>query len=540
MELNVEQQECKDKILHFLSKNENDYFGIYGAGGTGKTYTISKTLKNYKGKILFLGATNKVVSVLKSSLENSGFSNQNVKTIDSFLNFRIEKDEFNISTISYRFPSIKEIPNLLVIDEVSMITNQKFSLIQRLKNHCKIILIGDSLQLPPIEEDKNTITRNAHGFLVSKIFTVVKPENSYTLTIQNRQKDGTDLSLLVKNFRDFMHLKIDPIKLAEKKQNNKDIFYYFTNDKELKSEIKNNNCVAVCFKNLSVLNFNWLIGSTKSMKKDYRLNEINIGDSLMFDAFYFHENKTKKTSFYTSNIVEVLEIEQGITENFKIKNNITKVITYSKIKVVDSDKEVQEIRYIQGGLYGANGGGLSSSVYGQRKTYTEHIKKGKNVNENIKFLKDLNTRFANYQNSFAKLKKPYAITAHKAQGSTYDTVIIPVYDFYAFNFKDANQLLYVALSRAKEKIIFVNKKDQFDESGKRKMFTEFEKQSICSAHDYKCVNCKEDLIEREFDIDHKIPLAAGGKNSIENLQPLCKICHTKKSNFEKHNKQYKI
>ena len=58
-------------------------------------------------------------------------------------------------------------------------------------------------------------------------------------------------------------------------------------------------------------------------------------------------------------------------------------------------------------------------------------------------------------------------------------------------------------------------------------------------HDYKCVNCRTDLVDREFDIDHKIPLASGGKNSIENLQPLCKSCHTKKSNYEKFSKQYK-
>ena len=538
MALNQEQQECKEKILQFLNTKENDYFAIYGAGGTGKTYTLSNTIEDFKGKVLFLGATNKVVSVLKNALENSGVTSPRVRTIDSFLKFKIEKDEYNNSTISYTFPNRKEIPDLIVIDEVSMLTNQKFNLVERLKAHCKIILIGDFLQLPPIEDDKNTLTRNEDGFLVSKIFTAVKKENSYTLTIQNRQKDGTELSALVKGFRDNMHLKIDPIKLAEKKNNGKDILYYNTNDKELKEVIKQNNCVAVCFKNLSVLNFNWLIGSTKSMRKDYRLNEINVGDSLMFDQFYFHEKKSKKVSYYTSNIVEVLEIEKGITETFEIKSSITKTITYSKLTILDQDGEINEIRYIQGGLYGINGGGLSSSVYGQRKTYQEHIKQGKNVDENKKYLTGLNTRFANYQNSFAKLKRPYAITAHKAQGSTYNTVIIPVYDYYTINYKDANQLLYVALSRAKEKIIFVNKKEQFDETSKRKLFTEFEKQSIASSFDYKCVTCKADLVDREFEIDHKIPIASGGKNSVENLQSLCKSCHTKKSNFEKFNKSY--
>jgi len=146
---------------------------------------------------------------------------------------------------------------------------------------------------------------------------------------------------------------------------------------------------------------------------------------------------------------------------------MVKTIIYNKLHVIDGDGEKSTIRYIHSGLYGMNGGGLSSSVYGQRKTYLEHIKKGKNAEENKKYLKDLNNRFSDYQNSFAKLKRPYAITCHKAQGSTYDTVIIPVYDYYMVNYKDANQLLYVALSRAKEKIIFVDKKEQFDETSNR-------------------------------------------------------------------------
>ena len=221
MSLNIEQKKASLKIQKFLNDKNGNYFGLYGAGGTGKTYMISQTLKDYDGTILFLGATNKVVTVLKNSLENSGFFNPKVKTIDSFLKFKIEKDHLNNSEIKYKFPSIKEIPELIVIDEVSMITNKKFELIERLKQYCKIILIGDYLQLPPIEEDRNNVIRNFNGFLVSKIFTAIPNENTFTLTIQNRQKDGTDLSKLVKGFRDNMHLKIDPIALANKKQNGK-------------------------------------------------------------------------------------------------------------------------------------------------------------------------------------------------------------------------------------------------------------------------------------------------------------------------------
>jgi hypothetical protein len=484
---------------------------------------------------LFLGATNKVTTVLKNSLIGANYKKTPmIKTIDSFLKFKIEKDHFNNNTISYTFPSPSQIPDLIIIDEVSLISFQKFSLLEKLKNKCKIILLGDYLQLPPIEEEKENITRNDDGFQVSKIFTSVQKENTFTLTIQNRQKTDSDLGKMINSFRQFMNVNINPITLAQKKNNAADILYYDIYDKELKEIIKKNDCVAVCFKNLSVLNFNWLIGSTKSMKKDYRLNEINIGDKLMFDHFYTHKVKGIETKFYTSNIIEIVNIEKNVTEIFSIKKGMYKTINYHILTVVNEENNTYKIRYIHGGLYGQNGGGLSSSVYGQRKTYSEHIKQNKNADENKKYLSDLNTRFSDYQNSFAKLKRPYAITCHKAQGSTYNTVIIPVYDYFMLNYKDANQLLYVALSRAKEKIIFVNKKQQFDETNKRKLFSEFEKQSIASLNDYKCNLCRVNLVDRDFDIDHKIPIAKGGKNSIENLQPLCKKCHKIKTANEKY------
>lgn len=530
MELNSEQKLLKDILLRWIKHTDNGYFGVLGAGGCGKTYTITNVLSEVKESVIFLGATNKVVTVLKDSLIRNGMENPICKTIDSFLGFRIVKDHENKNTITYRLPSKKSLPEIIVIDEVSMITFQKMEQIEKLANHSKIILLGDHLQLPPIEEEKNCIVRSPDGFLISKVFTKLTNDNSFTLTIQNRQKDGTPLSELIANFRKFMHVKIDPKALASKKQNGLDISFFKTNDKSLKEYIRNNDAVAVCYKNLTVLSLNWLIGSTKSMKKDYRLNEINIGDKLMFDQFYSYGD----TAFHTSNIVTVKAIETNCEEKFRIKETITKTIFYHKLLIEDEYSNRHTIRYILGGLYGANGGGVSSSVYGQRTTYLKHINDGKNVEENIKFLKDLNTRFSDYQNSFAKLKRPYGLTCYKAQGSTYTNVIIPVYDFYSLNFLDANQLLYVAMSRAKEKIIFIDKEDNFKDNSNRYSFSEFEKQSICSAHNYKCSMCKVDLVERQFQIDHRIPIANGGKNSVENLQPLCVKCHKFKTAKEKY------
>lgn len=552
MSLNIQQQELKDKLIEFLKSDDTGFFGIYGAGGTGKTFTLCQTIQEYKGSVLFLGATNKVTGVLKDGLKNSNYLAANIKTIDSYFKFKMKKDFEDKTTISYRDPKDNEIPDLIVIDEISLISKTKFEIINKIKNKCKFILIGDYLQLPPIENNRDDIFRNEEGFLVSTIFLNIPKERTYNLTIQQRQKDGTDLSSLISGFRLNMHKRMSALNIALKKQNYTDILFYKINSLELKKTIKETNSVAVCYKNQSVLSFNWLIGSTKSMDKGYKLNAINVNDILMFDSFYKSvDSENQKVSFYTADIIEVVYISDYITETFPIDNprlkEESKLVRYRIIQVKDKIGKIKQIRHIQGGL--SVGSKLSSVITNQRKTSLNNIQKLSLLKDNLEakaevkrlklYLTDLNTRYSNYKNSFASLKRAYAITAHKAQGSTYDNVIIPVYDYAMLNHFDSNQLLYVAMSRAKNKIIFVDKESNFKDNSNRYTFSEFEKMAIASSQDYKCKECESDLLERDFDIDHKIPIANGGFNSLYNLQALCKSCHKRKTAKETYFKNLK-
>ena len=96
IQLNSEQLELSNLLNDFLESNKNGYFGVYGAGGTGKTFTICQTIKNYKGKVIFLGATNKVTTVLKNGLENSGYKNPIIKTAAT-------PESFHQNVITLRF-----------------------------------------------------------------------------------------------------------------------------------------------------------------------------------------------------------------------------------------------------------------------------------------------------------------------------------------------------------------------------------------------------------------------------------------------------
>ena len=525
MGLNSEQIELQNNINNFVNSKENGFFGVLGAGGTGKSYTICQTINVEDA--LFLGATNKICSVLKNYLSDNGYFNFQVKTIDSFFGFKIKKDHNNITVITHKKPNMSKVPKIIVIDEISLINDRSFELLMEIKDKRKFILIGDNMQIPPIEQ---VFVRDENGFKVSKIFT--KLDYSFTLTIQNRQKTESKLFELISKFRSNMDKKFSYIKMIEKYANDDDIIYFDLNDKGLKNLIYNKNPIAVGFKNLTCLSFNWLIGSTKSNNKGYKVNSLNVGDVVFFDGFY----KRDKDVFYTSEIVNILEIENFCEETIKIGNEFA-TFNFKKI-LVNSEEKMPKIIYV--------GNGYKETLYPIKYRVDKQVNKLKKQildSSNIKRkwilrneISDLNTQYSNLKTGFATLKKPFAITSHKAQGSTFEDVIIPIYDFASKEHQDSNQLLYVAMSRASKRIIFVNDKSNFKDNSNRYSFTQMERNAIASYYEYKCNICQLDLEDlRDIDIDHIVPLAFGGKNTIDNLQPLCKICHKEKTKNEKHN-----
>lgn len=56
-------------------------------------------------------------------------------------------------------------------------------------------------------------------------------------------------------------------------------------------------------------------------------------------------------------------------------------------------------------------------------------------------------------------------------------------------------------------------------------FTQKQFRELCQKHGNKCLCCKE---VKNLQADHIVPIARGGSDGIENIQPLCKICNIKK------------
>lgn len=56
-------------------------------------------------------------------------------------------------------------------------------------------------------------------------------------------------------------------------------------------------------------------------------------------------------------------------------------------------------------------------------------------------------------------------------------------------------------------------------------FTASEWRSLCDKYDNRCLSCGE---QKELTVDHVVSIKDGGSNTIDNLQPLCRSCNSRK------------
>ena len=66
---------------------------------------------------------------------------------------------------------------------------------------------------------------------------------------------------------------------------------------------------------------------------------------------------------------------------------------------------------------------------------------------------------------------------------------------------------------------------------KRKRVTPFVAKKVAARQQWRCAMCGELLLE-DFEVDHHIPLHAGGQNVISNYKALHKKCHLFKNSLE--------
>lgn len=252
----------QNQALDIIKNNKNLF--LTGSAGTGKSFTIKEIVKYLETNNINFGLT---------ALTGCAAVLINGQTIHSFLGLGISRD---LNTIIKNLEKYKKqlinIRNLqtLIIDEISMMDNQLFELINNLLKYIKnnditfggiqVILVGDFYQLPPIENDycfTSPIWKDLHlsSIVLTEIIRQKDDDDLKNILEEIRNENLTDKSMeilkkLIINNKDYKEDQIKPTRLYPintnvdkinafeykkllKKNSNKEVLYKArTNSKE--------------------------------------------------------------------------------------------------------------------------------------------------------------------------------------------------------------------------------------------------------------------------------------------------------------------
>lgn len=449
------------KISEFIVSDDSDILVVNGYAGTGKTTALAAviaTMKEYQTKCVLLAPTGRSAKVLSS------YAGQPAFTIHKqiYRQKSVGGDGFGQFTLS---PN-KEKSTLFIVDEVSLIgidSGQQQStaafgtgnllddMVSYLRSgvECKMILVGDSAQLPPIGLDSSPALNKDYismfgGVQWAELTTVVRQQKASGILhnatmIRKRQlelesgpgvMDICDLGLQIDGFDD-----IERISGGELIEKISDAYSYYGEDET----------VILCRSNKRAIKYNLGIRSTVQFKEERLVRD----DKLMIvkNCYQFLEDVEGMDYIANGDIAKLQKIS-GFEERYGLH------FAQARISFPDYDDQEIVAKVILDTLESE-----SAAL-----TYEQSNALYQGVNEDYSHMTTKKKRYEavredQYFNAL-QLKYANAITCHKSQGGQWRCVFIDNAFWQAELTVDDLKWLYTAITRATERVYLVNFKDE--------------------------------------------------------------------------------
>jgi len=450
---NQGQRTAIDLLTDFLDSDKTAFL-LQGKGGTGKTTIIKKVVAEAQANgmsVLGIAPTHKAKKILGNSIKT-------IKTTTLAAALAIKLDESTGKFTPDEFARSRgRVPikgaQLIVLDESSMISDKLLEEIkQMLPKGSKIIFMGDRAQLPPVGQESD-----------SKVFDV---QNGYELTEKMRQAATSPIinigSKVAANVETTENRVANPIENSDRinqvdpisgssvtwESNETKALDDFAQDiRDANGDL--NFAKIVTFNNQNHNNPQ----SVKNLNK--KIRERLFGDEAKEKQFIPGEILTaydsfggEQPQFYNSEDFTVANAEVRKDSKFTATAN-------SAAKGVRSVDITLDIVYLD--LINEEGktlGNIPVVAESSKALYENTLQKLFKTDPQLAY---------SLQNKFANLEYGYAITSHKAQGSTYTNVYVMEDNIMGpsngGSIKAKNQSLYVAVSRPTTKLVMVSNKN---------------------------------------------------------------------------------
>lgn len=453
----TEKQDITLQLLaeFLLSGSRDQLFLLKGFAGTGKTTIIGDLVTNLwktSLKAVLMAPTGRAAKVMSSYSKTQAF------TIHRKIYF--PKKERG-GGIRFVLAPNKHRNTVFIVDEASMIPDapsdsklfENGSLLDDLiqfvysGHQCKLILIGDTAQLPPVRlslspalDEHQLQTHFGKEVTLIELDEVVRQAQDSGILVNATQLRDQLQSDLFDSFQFRLESFTDIVRLTDGYDIQEAIEEaYSTQGKEESALIVRSN------KRANLYNDN--------IRKRilFLENDLSVGDFLMVvkNNYFWLKPQSEAGFIANGDIVEVLEIFSfKELYGFRFAEVKVKMTDYPNQKPFETVLLLDTLKAETPSLSYEDGNKLYQEVL---KDYARETSKYK------KFLAVKNNTFFNA----LQVKFSYAITCHKSQGGQWHTVFVEQPYLPSGPDKEYFRWLYTAITRAREKLYLIGFKDDF-------------------------------------------------------------------------------
>ncbi|MCK8481490.1 ATP-dependent DNA helicase [Psychroserpens algicola] len=448
-----------EQLAQFVfDDSPNALYLLKGFAGTGKTSIIGTLVSNLwetKKSAILMAPTGRAAKVI------SNYSKKEAFTIHKKIYFP-KKDRGG--GVKFVMQPNKHRNTIFIVDEASMISDtpadsknfESTSLLDDLihfvysGHKCKLLLIGDKAQLPPVKsefspalnQDKLDLNYNKNVTSIELDEVVRQNQDSGILSnatrirevIENEFYDSFKFNL--NGFTDIIRL-IDGHEIMDA-----------INDSY--SEHGHEDTAIIVRSNKRANLYNQQIRNRILFNE----NELTVGDFLMVvKNNYFWIKPTTEAGFIANgDIIQVLEIFSIQTlYDFRFAEVKVQMVDYPKMRPFETVLLLDTIEAETPSLTYEDSNRLYQEVQKDYEDETSNYKKFLSIKGNKHF-------------NALQVKFSYAITCHKSQGGQWNTIFVEQPYLPNGIDKDYMRWLYTAATRAKERLYLIGFKDDFFET----------------------------------------------------------------------------
>ena len=425
--LTPDQEKALSQLKEFTRSPADNFFRVTGYAGTGKSFLITRYIQWLNSQCLsYIAAcpTNKAAKNLKSLAKNEGL-NLEVKTVAQLLGQQPELDK---DTGKELFISQGELDwseyDVIIIDEFSMLSRDNFQEIVSEVDissffSTKVVFVGDRAQLPPVGEKEPIVSTNnliqksasltkvvRYDGELARVAEEVRSNNQYSRIIYPFTTT-TDQTILCLPQGEWLAQAIAVFESSEFKQN-PDLIRF------------------LAWRNKTVDSLNNFV---RSQLWGENAPDYVPGDRLIAKRPLFRPKPggqgRDKWAILINNSEECQVTEPGELCELVFQGEVYK---YWKVEVQPDEGKPQTL----------------SILHSDSKSI--HAKQVKSLAQEKQW-----SDYYDLSRMFDDVTYAYALTTHKAQGSTIDYVFLDVADMRGSS--DRQKLLYTALTRASTKVL---------------------------------------------------------------------------------------